>query len=203
MPVNSPATMHSLAALLEASAARHAHLCPKQVLGVRMGLLAGALLGFDLPRRDKRLLVIMETDGCTVDGVAVTTGCSVGHRTLRLEDYGKVAATFLDTETERALRLVPRPEARALAAAYAAGAPDRWQAQVLGYQRMPDELLLSWREVRLATPVADLVSQPHRRAVCQRCDEEIINGREVVAGDTVLCRACVGPAYYCLPEDRR
>ncbi len=57
------------------------------------------------PRKDKRLLVIVESDGCFVDGVSVTTGCTVGHRTLRVEDYGKVAATFVDVSSERALRV--------------------------------------------------------------------------------------------------
>jgi hypothetical protein len=115
MLVEMEGKMNTLDALLEATAARHAHLCPKQVLGARMGLLAGALIGIELPQHDKRLLVIMETDGCTADGIAVATGCSVGHRTLRVEDYGKVAATFVDTHTERTLRIVPQLEARSRA----------------------------------------------------------------------------------------
>jgi formylmethanofuran dehydrogenase subunit E len=87
--------MKPLNELLEASAALHHHLCPRQVLGVRMGRLAGRLLGLDLPQSDtqasglsasKRLLTIMETDGCAADGVAVATGCWVGRRTLRIED---------------------------------------------------------------------------------------------------------------------
>jgi formylmethanofuran dehydrogenase subunit E len=62
-----------------------------------MGLHAGQLLQLDLPRTDKRLFVLVETDGCLTDGVAVATGCWFGRRTLRLVDQGKVAATFVDT----------------------------------------------------------------------------------------------------------
>src|SRR5436190_15054933 len=111
----------SLPELLFASARLHRHLCPRQVLGVRMGLLASEALDLDLPQapRSKRLLTIVETDGCIADGIAVATNCWVGQRTLRVEDYGKVAATFVDTQTQRALRIVPRGDARLLARAYA------------------------------------------------------------------------------------
>jgi formylmethanofuran dehydrogenase subunit E len=188
--------MQTLAAILEVSAQRHSHLCPKQVLGARMGLLAGRLLAIDLPQSDKRLLVIVETDGCSTDGISVATGCSVGHRTLRIEDYGKVAATFVDTQSERALRFTPRPEARTLAADYAGDAQGRWQMQLIGYQQMPDELLFAWQEVSLIASIASIVSRPHLRATCQSCGEEVINQREVLRGSVVLCRACADGAYY-------
>jgi len=189
-------TANTLVEHLDASAAMHRHLCPRQVLGVRMGMLAGDVLGLDLPRRDKRLLTIVETDGCAADGVSVATGCWVGRRTLRVEDYGKVAATFVDTQTERAVRIVPRREARRLAVEYAPEARNRWEAQLVGYQRMPDEFLFSWQAVALTTPLQTLLSRAGARAVCQVCGEEIINEREVVHGDSVLCRACAGSAYF-------
>jgi len=102
--------MTILPELLDASAALHRHLCPRQVLGVRMGMLAGELLGLALPQTDKRLYVVAETDGCAVDGISAATNCWVGRRTLRVEDFGKVAATFVDTQTDRAVR-IPLPRA--------------------------------------------------------------------------------------------
>ena len=92
---------------MDIASARHTHLCPRQVLGARIGLAGASALGLDLPRADKRLLVILETDGCFADGIDAATGCTVGHRTMRIEDYGKIAATFVDVETERALRIAP------------------------------------------------------------------------------------------------
>lgn len=53
------------------------------VLGVRIGIAGAASLGLEVPRDDKRLLVILETEGCFADGVEVTTGHTVGHPTLR------------------------------------------------------------------------------------------------------------------------
>lgn len=182
--------------LLAASAALHQHLCPRQVLGVRMGLLAGRLLEVEVPRTDKRLLAIVETDGCAADGVAVATGCWVGRRTLRVEDYGKVAATVVDTSTGRAVRVLPSRASRLLAASYAPDVADRWQAQVAGYQRMPDELLLTWQEVELVQPLAAILSTPGARRTCAWCGEEIINEREVAVDGAYVCRPCAGAHYY-------
>lgn len=188
--------MKTLETLLEESAKRHDHLCPRQVLGVRMGMAARRLLNVELPQRDKRILAIVETDGCTVDGIEAATGCSAGHRTLRIEDYGKVAATFVDTQSQRAFRIVPRHEARMLAAGFAPHGEVRWRAQLIGYQRMPDELLLAWVPVELSASLERIVSRPGARATCDWCHEQINNEREVVLNGVTLCRACAGEPYY-------
>jgi formylmethanofuran dehydrogenase subunit E len=188
--------MPILAELLQEAAARHHHLCPRQVLGIRLGLLAGHLLELDVPQKDKRLFTIVETDGCGADGISVATGCWVGRRTMRIEDYGKVAATCVDTQTGRALRIAPQPKARDLAHVYAPEAPHRWQAYLEGYQRMPAELLFAWQEVTLVTPVEEFLSRPSRRTLCHVCGEEIMNERELISENRVLCRACAGLAYY-------
>lgn len=188
--------MPTLTELLDLSASHHRHLCPRQILGVRMGLLAGELLELDLPQRGKRLLTIVETDGCFADGVAVATNCWVGRRTLRVEDYGKVAATFVDTETGDAYRIAPHPAVRAVAPQYAMEAHNRWEAMLVGYQRMPAAELLVAYPVELVTPAAVLVSRAGCRAVCGQCGEEIINEREVMQDGQLLCRACAGAGYY-------
>lgn len=198
------ATDPALGAALARSAARHAHLCPRQVLGARMVLLGARLLGLEVPRRDKRLIAIVETDGCFADGVEAASGCRVGGRTLRVEDQGKVAATFVDAATGAAWRVRPAPGARAAARdwaplAAAAGLPadaERWAAYLEGYQRMPDDALLRAEPVALLRPVAALVGRASDRAICADCGEEIGNGREVAVGGAVRCAACAGGAYW-------
>jgi formylmethanofuran dehydrogenase subunit E len=192
-----------LAQLLQASARRHRHLCPRQVLGVRLGLRGLRALGFvsaaGLPRfhnEEKQLLTIVETDGCGADGVAVATACAVGRRTLRVLDYGKVAATLVDTASGRTVRVHPSPQSRQLARRYAPGARSRWHAYLQAYQVIPDEALLVVQEVRLTQSLAAILSKPEARACCARCGEEILNEREVVQGDRVLCRHCAGDHYY-------
>lgn len=189
-------TVPSLQALLDATAALHHHLCPRQVLGVQMGRRAGDLLGLTLPQRDKRLLTIVETDGCFTDGVAVATNCWVGRRTMRVEDYGKAAAVFVDTLTGRAVRLAPHPAVRGRARAYAPEADNGWEAMLLGYQRMDPAAMFVAQRVHLVTPLATIISQPGVRVACDRCGEEIINGREEQQDGQTLCRACAGHGYY-------
>jgi len=188
--------MHELQTILEISTARHSHLCPRQILGARIGLAGGAALGLELPRTDKRLLIILETDGCFADGVEVATGCTVGHRTLRVEDYGKIAATFVDVKSGAAVRIAPRLDVRERAYAYAPTEPRHYFAQLQAYQIMPDSELLTIEPVTLTTPIAEIVSRPGVRVNCAHCGEEIINEREVKVGERALCRACAGQRYY-------
>jgi formylmethanofuran dehydrogenase subunit E len=161
-----------------------------------MGMLAGDILELDLPQEHKRLLTIVETDGCGADGIAVATNCWVGRRTLRIEDYGKMAATFVDTMTSRAIRIIPRREARQQAPEFAPETNQPWQAQLMGYQRMPAELLFAVQDVCLTQSLEKMISKPGRRVVCRECGEEIMNEREVVIDRKPLCRSCAGATYY-------
>ena len=198
MEVITTSTIPGLDELLKTSATHHHKLCPRQVLGVRTGLLAGRLFEMPLPQPEKRLLAISETDGCFVDGVSAATGCYVGRRTLRIEDYGKTAVTFIDTLTEQAIRIAPQSRTRELAWDYAPSARNKWEAQLIGYQHIPDELLFYWQSVELTVPVQQIVGQPGKRVSCEICEEEIINQREIIQEGRVLCRACAGSSYFCV-----
>lgn len=182
--------------LLQESAQVHQHLCPRQVLGVRMGLAGGQWLELTVPQTDKWLLTIVETDGCVIDGLAVATGCRVGRRTMRVLDFGKVAATFVDTRTGRAVRIVPSSNSRYRAKAYAPETTNRWEAYLLGYQRMPEAELLDIQEVALTVSLEKILSKDGYRVHCDRCGEEIINEREVNRDGLTLCRPCAEGAYY-------
>jgi formylmethanofuran dehydrogenase subunit E len=186
----------NLSSYLQKSASQHSHLCPRQILGVRMGLLGMKSLGFDAPPPKKRLLVIVESDGCFADGITAATDCTVGHRTLRVEDYGKIAATFVDTVSGRAIRIAPALDIRQKAHAYAPGEPRRYFAQMQAYQIMPDEEMFTVVEVQLKTSIEAIISRPGVRVNCDVCGEEIINEREIKQNGLTLCRACAGDAYY-------
>ncbi|MFO7664026.1 MAG: FmdE family protein [Chloroflexota bacterium] len=188
--------MTDLTAMLDISSARHRHLCPRQVLGVRIGLAGASALGLETYRTDKRLLVILETDGCFADGIEAATGCTVGHRTLRVADYGKIAATFVDTRTETAVRVAPQLDIRVQSRCFAPEESKQYFAQLVGYQRMPVEQLLTVQTVTLTTSARWLVSRAGVRVNCSMCGEEIINECEVIQDGQILCQACAGPAYY-------
>ncbi|MEO5951023.1 MAG: FmdE family protein [Chloroflexia bacterium] len=185
--------------LLSQSYALHDHACPRQVIGVRAGVLASRLFGLELPQQNKRLFAFVETDGCFTDGVLVATGCSLGKRTMRLVDYGKVAVTFVDTLSGKAVRVWPNPSARERAWKYAPDAVDSWHAQLEAYQVMPTCELLLFEQVELTVSMPELISQPGLRATCSICGEEIMNEREVLGSieGQALCRHCAGvDSYY-------
>jgi len=188
--------MIDIQGILREVSRRHTHLCPRQVLGVRIALAGAATLGLDLPRKDKNLLVIAETDGCFVDGLEVAAGISPGHRTLRIEDYGKVGATFINVSSGEAVRLAPQLDVRQQAQAYASNEPRHYFAQLRAYQLMPDQELFSTTSVILGPTIEQIVSRPGVRVNCSVCGEEIINEREVYYQGSNYCRACFGQGYY-------
>ena len=188
--------MRPLDELLERAAVLHGHLCPGQPLGVRMAIVGCRELGIEDPESAKRLVVYVEIDRCASDAIQAATGCQLGRRTLKHIDYGKMAATFLDTKTGRAVRVVALEESREQAWAYAPEAHDKDEAQRLAYARMPDQALFSVRDVRLTPPVEDLPGHPRGRVRCALCGEGINDGRQVERDGEALCRGCAFGAYY-------
>ena len=188
--------MDILEEILAELASRHISLCPRQVLGSRVGLAGADALNIAVPRNDKRLLVIVETDGCFVSGVEVATGCAVSHRTLRVVDYGKVAATFIDMKSGQAVRVTPRLDVRQRARAFTPDEKRQYFAMLKGYQFMPVEELLSIEEVELSEPVESIISHAGVRVNCDDCGEEIMNEREITHAGHTLCHSCIGPSYY-------
>jgi formylmethanofuran dehydrogenase subunit E len=186
----------NLAQILEKSMQDHDHLCPRQILGARIGMAGMKTLNFTEPPKKKELLIISETDGCFVDGVIAATGCMVGHRTLRVEDYGKVAATFVDMRTGCAIRIAPRLDIRERAAAFVPTEPRHYFAQMQAYQSMPDEEMFTMQEVCLNTSIEQIVSRPGIRVNCDVCGEEIMNEREILRDGSILCQNCIGHGYY-------
>jgi len=188
--------MKDLSALFEISARDHSHLCPRQILGVRIGLRGMPALQLEPNQSCKRLLVITETDGCFADGLSAATNCTVGHRTLRVEDYGKAAATFVDTQTGKAVRVAPVSDIRERAFAFIPDEPRHYFAQMQAYQIMPDEAMLTVQEVILNTPIEEVISHPGMRINCDMCGEEIMNEREIYRNGQILCHPCAEDAYY-------
>jgi formylmethanofuran dehydrogenase subunit E len=181
---------------LERLSALHRRVCPRQVLGVRMGLHARERLDVRPTPDERRLLAIVETDGCFADGVSVATGCSLGRRSLRLIDQGKVATTVVDLWTGRAIRLSPHPLVRASASAYAPAAASPWQAQLLAYRVMPVDELLRTEAVEVSIPLTSLVGPLSPRRSCAACGEEVLDHFQATVGDLGLCRGCAGQAYF-------
>src|ERR1700723_3420627 len=109
--------MSTLEDLLEEAKAAHGHLCAGQVLGVRLAMYGCGCLGIEDPRGAdrKRLVTFVEIDRCATDAIGVVTGCRLGKRALKFRDWGKMAATFIDLETNRAIRIAAKESSKELA----------------------------------------------------------------------------------------
>ncbi|MCC6345601.1 MAG: formylmethanofuran dehydrogenase [Nitrospirales bacterium] len=183
---------------LEQSVKMHGHLCPGQVLGVRMSLLGLKAAGIEEPRgKDrKNIVVFVEMDRCATDAVQSVTGCSLGHRTMKFVDYGKMAATFVNLQDGKAVRVVAREESREKAKKYFPEIENKYAAQLEAYKIMPDEELFETMEVSVQIPPEDMPGRPLRRMQCGVCKEYVQDMREVRRAGEILCRACAGDSYY-------
>jgi len=183
---------------LEDATVAHGHLCAGQVLGVRLALLGLKKLGIDDPQgKDrKRLVTFVEIDRCATDAIMVVTGCRIGKRALKLRDWGKMAATFVDLETGKAVRVAARESSKALAKSMHPELENKNQQQMLAYREMADEQLFQTQWVSITLPPEELPGYKGERIVCAQCGEGINFRREVRRGETILCRACAGERYY-------
>jgi formylmethanofuran dehydrogenase subunit E len=190
--------METVDELLERCGRLHGHLCAGQVLGVRMSVLGCRLIGVMDPcgLDRKRLIVWVEIDRCMADAVGAVTCVRLGKRSLKYLDYGKVAATFLNTETCEAVRVVALDESRSLADARYPGIADRRERQFRAYKEAADEELFKVERVKVRYGEMDAPGAPRSRVVCERCGEGVNDGREVFAEGLRLCRPCAFGGYY-------
>lgn len=190
--------MQSFDELLEISTAIHGHLCAGQVIGVRMAMAGLARIGIDDPRGAdrKKLYVLVEIDRCATDAIQSVTGCSLGKRSLRWLDFGIMAATFVNLESGRAVRVTAREEARDLAATYCPEITDKYRRQLEAYRLMALDELFTFQEVQVTLRDCDLPGWPLRRVQCAACGDWVQDCREVEQGDRQLCRACAGERYW-------
>lgn len=177
-------------ALRSASQLHGGHACAGLVLGTRLALYGADLLRLEIPDTEKRLLVTVETDRCAVDAIQAITGCRPGKRTLRLLDYGKLAATFFDQTEDVAIRVAARGDLRDRVDQLQAGDGDGHEAERRAYLELSDEDLFVFRSVEPAYGEFDLPGSPRKRTKCRHCGEEVSDGREVRTDDGDLCRPC-------------
>ncbi len=190
--------MLSLDEYLREAENAHGHLCAGQVLGVRLAMLGLEKLGIEDPRgKDrKRLVTFVEIDRCATDAIAVVTGCRLGKRALKFRDWGKMAATFVDVSTGKAIRIAAKESSKALARTMHPEIESKNQQQMLAYREMPGDDLFTKQWVKVELPAEEFPGYKGERIVCAECGEGINFRREVLRDGRVLCRACAGEKYY-------
>jgi formylmethanofuran dehydrogenase subunit E len=190
--------MKSFSDYLRDAEQAHGHLCAGQVLGVRMAMLGLRKLGIDDPQGQdrKRLVTFVEIDRCATDAVAVVTGCRLGKRALKFRDWGKMAATFIDVSTGRAIRIAAKESSKTLARELHPELESKNQQQMLAYREMADDDLFTTQWVKVELPPQEFPGYKGERIVCESCGEGINFHREVQRDDKTLCRSCAGERYY-------
>jgi formylmethanofuran dehydrogenase subunit E len=190
--------MKSLDEYLRDAEQAHGHLCAGQVLGVRLAMLGLAMLGIEDPHKKdrKRLVTFAEIDRCATDAVAVVTGCRLGKRALKFRDWGKMAATFVDVSTGKAVRIAAKESSKTLAGQMHPELESKNQQQMLAYREMSDEDLFTMQWVKVELPPEEFPGYKGERIVCEICGEGINFRREVRREGKVLCRGCAGESYY-------
>lgn len=171
---------------LQAAAAYHGHLCAGMFIGVRMARYALKLLGIEEPLQFRDLIVYVEIDRCASDAVCVVTGCTLGRKRLKLVNYGKMAATFVNLATNEAVRLA------AVSSKQLPEGGDPYQFWA-GFR---DEELFKVEKVAVDILPRDLPGKPFRSVPCSRCGEKVMDARDVERDGEILCLACSGEPYY-------
>lgn len=190
--------MKSLDQYLEDAAVAHGHLCAGQVLGVRLAMHGLRLLGIDDPQGEdrKRIVTFVEIDRCATDAVALVTNCRLGKRALKFRDWGKMAATFIDIQSGKAVRVAALESSKALARQMHPELDNKNKQQMLAYRELADDQLFSHEWVAVDLPEHEFPGYKGERVVCAQCGEGIAFKREVFRDGRTLCRGCGGDRYY-------
>ena len=190
--------MESFETLLEKSTKIHGHICAGQVIGVRMSMIGLEAIGIQDPKGldRKKLYVLVEIDRCATDAIQSVTGCSLGKRSMRWVDYGIMAATFVNLDTGKAVRIVAREESRELSKKYCPEIENKYARQLDAYRIMPQDELFSVEEVNVTIPEQDMPGRPLKRIQCQSCGDWVQDCRDIEKDGKLLCRGCASGKYY-------
>ncbi len=185
--------------LLKGSAEEHGHLCPGQVIGVRMAMLGCELIGLDEPAQlpqIKSLIVYVEIDRCATDAIAFVTGARLGRRSLKFVNNGIMAATFVNLDKGKAFRIRARETSREQVANYAPELADEKEQQLAAYQIMPPDLLFEVLPVEVDVPYSDMPGPTRFKCECESCGVIVRDKREIYKNGQVVCRNCAGDTYF-------
>jgi len=187
--------MESFDKLLLKAEVAHGHLCAGLVLGVRMAMLGLNRLDIRDPKGEdrKRLIVYVEIDRCATDAIGIVTGCRLSKRTLKFRDWGKMAATFVDLEAGRAIRIVALDNSRELASQLFPQIENEGQRQMMAYRELTDAQMFTEHWVRVAIDPQELPGARDERVDCPHCGEGVNFGRIAVVNGERLCLSCAHP----------
>lgn len=181
--------------IVKFAAKLHGHFSPGVALGIRMGQIGLKKLG--LPKGDKRLFAVVETTLCLADGIQVSTGCTIGHASLHVEDFGKLAVCLARSDTKRGVRIIlkkglqsPLVEAWMMRKRKLSHETEEELAKEL--LRLDDSSFII--EEVMVEPFSEF--DESEIVACAKCGELLVGTKAVKKQDETLCKACSGLRYY-------
>jgi len=183
---------------LEEAKIFHGSLCAGAVMGVRMSIMGLNAIGINDPKgKDRKsLMVFVEMDRCAADAILSVTGCRPGKRTMKIMDYGKMAATFINLKTGAAVRIAEKnPDGDKI---YTREMIEK-EPRTVDYLKRSDEELFSIAEVKVEIRPEDMPGPPLRSVPCSICGERVLDMKDVMANGKYVCRPCAeNKRYYTL-----
>ena len=180
--------MSTIDTLLQKAKEFHGEICPGIVMGTRMTMAGMRELGLDPLTKTHDLIVYVEIDRCATDAIQAITGVSLGHRSLKHMNYGKFAATFINTATGKAVRIAALPKNP--------NQPKDMKEVAKMICNAPEEEIFTIKNVKITIPKEDMPGFPTHKDVCSRCGEEIMDSKEVMIEGKAVCKNCAQGSYY-------
>ena len=174
----------------------HGDDCGGIHMGTRMAISGMRAVEIHDPKGEDRkdLMVFMEIDRCPADAILAVTGCHPGKRTMKMLDYGKMAATFINTKTNKAVRVSAKNrqgneiKSREMI---------ENQPMTDDFAALTDDELFTVTEVRVHLCTGDKPGRPVRSISCASYGEQVLDMKDVEINGKYYCRPCAeNKSYY-------
>lgn len=169
----------------------HGETCPGVTVGTKMAMYGLELMGMELNQKHKNLMVFLENERCTADAFQAVTRCSMGKRSLKQMYYGKFAATFYNTDTGEAIRVIDEDAHRK------SSKKEEVSDMIERFKTTPPEELFSFQKVKIKDlDKSQIPGNPHKTEICEICGEKVTDNHHIVKDGKIMCKACGEGSYY-------
>lgn len=187
---------------IETAVSLHGHLSPGVALGLRMSEIASQQL--NIKKGSKTLIAVSETNRCLPDAIQVATGCTLGHSSIIITNYGKLALSLIDSTTKEGIRITLNEKAK--------------KQPLLKDWMMRDKKLTKDEEHDLANSLLKMSEENFSLqkirlgktkyetiqsgviVTCSKCKEAFSTNIAIGEKELRKCKACSSKAYYKLHQ---
>jgi formylmethanofuran dehydrogenase subunit E len=167
------------------------------VLGVHLAERGMEVIGTNDP---KKMIVYVENDRCIADAIQILTGTRLGRRSMKLMNYGKMAATFINTQTGASYRVWVSGKINEMIGKVDLPKEDKKKQYELVLQ-LPSDDVVSVQKVVVNIPPEEMPGKPKRTVICVQCGEKVMDGKDITTPEGSKCLACSQGSYYSISKE--